>query len=164
MQLPGTPQAVLMSEEDEPVVAAAIDMRQTRTFYKDLCNAIEPVPADSIDDGDAFYFDWEEASEIEINVSQIAALGSDTQSVFSLSWRDIAKATQQDHTLSIVLKAIMEGTIDSIPPHDSDLGQLLKYKDSLHASDGVVMYDSRIVIPVSLRKPVLEILHSAHQG
>ena len=40
----------------------------------------------------------------------------------------------------------------------------MRYRDSLYISDGVVLYQDRAVIPSSLRRTILEGLHSAHQG
>ena len=35
-----------------------------------------------------------------------AAFQADTKSVFSLSWEDIAQATKEDRTLSVIVSAI----------------------------------------------------------
>ena len=37
-------------------------------------------------------------------------------------------------------------------------------RESLRCSDGVILYKDRIVIPSSLRKQIVDNLHSAHQG
>jgi hypothetical protein len=39
-----------------------------------------------------------------------------------------------------------------------------QYRDSLYVTEGVVMYEDRVVIPPALRQEVLESLHAAHQG
>ena len=40
----------------------------------------------------------------------------------------------------------------------------LPFRDGYFVHNGVVLYYDRIVIPLSLRRKVLSILHSAHQG
>ena len=37
-------------------------------------------------------------------------------------------------------------------------------RNDLHCVEYVPMYNDRTIIPVSMRKQVLEVLHSAHQG
>lgn len=37
-----------------------------------------------------------------------------------------------------------------------------KIKENINASDGVVLYKDRVVIPASLRADVLSLSHSAH--
>ena len=46
----------------------------------------------------------------------------------------------------------------------NDLRPFWKIREDLYVSNGVVMYGDRLVIPASLRREVLECLHSAHQG
>lgn len=45
-----------------------------------------------------------------------------------------------------------------------DMIHSLRYSGSLYVLDGVVVYEDRVVVPPSLRRLVLESLHSAHQG
>ena len=66
--------------------------------------------------------------------------------------------------LSRFLTAISDGLLQSLPTNAADNSQLLRYRDSLYISSGVIMYGDRVVIPSSLRHSVLDILHSAHQG
>ena len=89
---------------------------------------------------------------------------ADTKSVFRRSWEDIAQATKEDRTLSVIVSAIQDGSTGSLPASNVQLSQILKYSDSFYVSDGVVMYRERAVIPVSLRQFVMDILHLAHQG
>ena len=93
-----------------------------------------------------------------------AAIQKETESAFSLSWQDLADATFQDKVLSRFLTAISDGTLESLPTNDDDISQLLRYRDFLYISSGVIMYGDRVVVPSSLRRSVLDILHSAHQG
>ena len=48
---------------------------------------------------------------------------------------------------------------------DNSLIPFWNIRDSLNVTDdGVVLYADRVVIPTRLRRYVLKILHSAHQG
>ena len=64
----------------------------------------------------------------------------------------------------MIVNAIEDVSVGSLPVSNEQLSQILKYRDSLYVSDGVVMYRERAVIPVSLRQFVMDILHLAHQG
>ena len=44
------------------------------------------------------------------------------------------------------------------------LSEYMRYRDSLYITDGVILYHDRVVVPSSLRKVILQGLHSAHQG
>ena len=39
-----------------------------------------------------------------------------------------------------------------------------RFRDDLHMVDGVILYKDRIVIPPSLRKDILSVLHASYQG
>ena len=40
----------------------------------------------------------------------------------------------------------------------------MRFKNALYIGNGVVLYKDRVIVPGSLRKAVLDTLHSAHQG
>ena len=46
----------------------------------------------------------------------------------------------------------------------TDLRSYHQYRNNLTSFDGVALYHDRVIIPPSLRRRVLEALHSAHQG
>ena len=58
----------------------------------------------------------------------------------------------------------MTAVSDGFNGNYSNIGPYYKYRDSLYAAGGVLLYNDRVVVPVSLRQPVLDVLHSAHQG
>ena len=45
-----------------------------------------------------------------------------------------------------------------------NISEYIRYRDSLYITDGVILYQDRVVVPPSLRKVILQGLHSAHQG
>ena len=45
-----------------------------------------------------------------------------------------------------------------------EISEFWDYRHGLNLSDSVVLYNDRIIVPVALRRQVLQNLHSAHQG
>ena len=89
-----------------------------------------------------------------------AAISREAEEITSISWSLLAEETKNDPVLSILITAIAEGFSQEYP----SLSAYSRYRDSLYTTDGVVLYKDRVVIPSSLRKTVLDGLHSAHQG
>ena len=89
-----------------------------------------------------------------------AAISRETEEVTSISWSRLAEETMKDHTLATLMTAIQEGFCGEYP----SLSAYARYRDSLYVTDGVVLYQDRVVVPSALRQTVLSNLHSAHQG
>jgi hypothetical protein len=96
--------------------------------------------------------------------AMIAAIHRDTNHLTTLSWECIATATSADPTLHLLLDVIVEGFPVTRCATDTSVSTFWAYRESLFVSDGVILYQDRVVIPPSLRDNVLQILHSAHQG
>ena len=93
-------------------------------------------------------------------VLMTAAISKETEDITTISWPLIAEETMKDPVLSILLNAVAIGSVCDFP----SLSDYVRYKDSLYITDGVVMYQDRVIIPSSLRETVMKNLHSAHQG
>ena len=67
---------------------------------------------------------------------------------------------------SISLLYTTECEFDSASPktHCVGLNQYLPFREDYYILDGVILYNDRIVVPVSLRPVVLSAFHAAHQG
>ena len=72
----------------------------------------------------------------------------------------IAQETYKDPTLLTLTTAIKENFKGEYP----SINAYMRYKDSFYITDGVILYNDRVVIPAVLRKPILDTLHAAHQG
>ena len=72
---------------------------------------------------------------------------------------------KNDLVLNHLLHAI-ECEFDSASPKTNCVGldQYLPFCEGNNILDGVILYNDRIVVPVSLRPKVLSALHAAHQG
>ena len=90
----------------------------------------------------------------------ISSLSQAAEEFTSIPWTLIAQETSSDPVLSQLLAAIAEGFIENRP----GISDFMRYKDFLYSCDGVILYNDRVVVPASLRHPILEGLHSAHQG
>ena len=86
-----------------------------------------------------------------------------TRDELTLNWDEIARHTASDAALNDLLSAI-QSNFDIFFPPKGGIRQYLPYRDGFYISDGVILYNDRIVIPPQLRYHVLCALHAAHQG
>ena len=75
--------------------------------------------------------------------------------------RDIARATDADSTLCKLKDYIKNGFPHSL---DHELAKFKSFADELSISKNCIMFQDRVFIPKSLRKKVLEFLHTGHPG
>ena len=92
-----------------------------------------------------------------------AAIAND-DSLQAITIERIKEASQSDPECIALTQQIQQG----FPADQSSLNSVIrpywKIRHYLSNHDGVTLYDGRIVVPSSLRKEILECLHSAHQG
>ena len=96
--------------------------------------------------------------------SEIATVIRREMEVLStISWEEIQTETARDLSMNALRHTIESGMqhIDRSQPHVAPFWQ---FRDGLYVSEGVIMYDDRVVVPPSLRQSVLSNLHAAHQG
>ena len=98
-----------------------------------------------------------------IETAIIAAMKHQTHSCLSLSWESLALATEADADLQTLLQFIHSGFPEDCPPSPV-VKSFWRYRDALYESDGVVMYEDRVVVPSALRSQALSTFHAAHQG
>lgn len=81
-----------------------------------------------------------------------------------VTWEKVKEATKADTDMELLL-TMVETTLPSCKSEWPDeLHVFFRYRNQLKAVDGVVLYNDRIIVPKSLQKDVLALLHSAHQG
>ncbi len=83
---------------------------------------------------------------------------------FTIDWDEIVRATNSDNTLCQIRQAIEDGFSIELKTSDCELNKFHPYVASIYVLEGVLLYNDRVIIPLSLRSSVLSILHSAHQG
>jgi len=76
----------------------------------------------------------------------------------------VKQAAQSDPECIALTRLILHGFPDDDSSVEGIARPYWKLRDDLSSVDGIILYAGRIVIPTSLRKEVLECLHSAHQG
>ena len=102
---------------------------------------------------------WDEV-ELESHIEHQVAASAPTP----ISWPQIREEASKDKVTRLLADQITDG----FPPDRKllrlELREYFHHRDHLTQVDGVPLYKGRVIIPVSLRKAVLETLHSAHQG
>ena len=83
-----------------------------------------------------------------------------------LSAKTVANYTRKDPILAKVLHFVMNGW-PSTWPHNQDKNNVRTYLNAqteITSKDGVLLRDSRVIIPTALRARVLNMLHLTHIG
>ena len=78
----------------------------------------------------------------------------------ALTQEQIASASQADHEIQRVIKALNTGEW----PDDQELHAYRRISDELSTTKGILLRGNRIVIPRALRRQTLDIAHESHQG
>ena len=84
--------------------------------------------------------------------------------VKAVTWERVQQAALVDPVMQELVGMVEEGFPDNRSEVSDSLKEFFKLRDSLRVSQGVVMYNGRVVVPRSLRREVLEGLHAGHQG
>ena len=74
----------------------------------------------------------------------------------------IRTSTMRDPVLSRVYKHVQSGWPNII--EDSEFKQYMVKRDELSTEEGCILWGSRLVVPPSCQKPVLDLLHQCHPG
>ena len=81
-----------------------------------------------------------------------------------VNWDRVKQVSGSDPTTASLANTIRFGFPDSKDQLQDDLKPYWQHCDDLFVTDGIVMYQDRVVIPTDLRPEILRHLHSAHQG
>ena len=93
----------------------------------------------------------------------MATIYKDMRELGTLSWSLIAKETALDTSLSHLLHLIKQGDPTLVLSRPS-LEPFWPICESVYVQEGVILYQDRVIIPLSLRRQVLQHLHATHQG
>lgn len=80
------------------------------------------------------------------------------------NFQEIAKVTENDEELKEVIKLYERGWPISKKQVPENMRQYWNLRDSISVENGVVFYESRIVVPKELRSKVLRLVHEGHNG
>ncbi len=81
-----------------------------------------------------------------------------------VTWAMVQEATTSDASMQQLVAAIQEGFPHNVWDTPAVLRPYHRYSESLCSLDGVVLMGDWIVILPTLRRDILDALHSAHQG
>ncbi|GFT56856.1 retrovirus-related Pol polyprotein from transposon opus [Nephila pilipes] len=74
------------------------------------------------------------------------------------------KETELDPELKIVVKYIKEGWPKSYKSVDNSVKTYYKIKNNLYIQEGLLFSNEKLIVPYSLRKDMLKLIHKAHFG
>ena len=103
------------------------------------------------------------STDDQMELALAAAIQGEAAEVVALPWSRIVEETWKDDNMWTLVQTIENGFPDAEKdmPHAAPYWQ---YQDALYTSDRAVLYQDRVIVPPSLRRTVLNNLHSAHQG
>ncbi|GBN52471.1 Transposon Ty3-I Gag-Pol polyprotein [Araneus ventricosus] len=78
--------------------------------------------------------------------------------------KEFKEATLSDVGLSHVLKFWNEGWPSNGQNISPEAWEYFKFRDNIYVEEGLVFLNDRVIVPVSLRSEMLNILHQAHCG
>ena len=110
---------------------------------------------------------YQRAEDIDMadDISTVSAATCALNAVVSVvTWDMIREATASDPVFVSLIKYLEAGFPDDCRELPTDLRPYHRFAASLCVVDGVILMGQRIVVPPSLRQPVLDALHAAHQG
>ena len=115
-----------------------------------------------------FFLGHEDQLETDCSTSEpkemcaITSLWNLTKNILSLT--DISEKGILDEQYTLLRKTIGNGFPNTRHDTPPSIREYFEVRNDLSIEENVIYYGDRIIIPKSLRKQVLEHLHSAHQG
>ena len=99
--------------------------------------------------------------KVDMSISQFITSDMEAWDIIPVSIKDVKTATSKSAELGKLYRYITAGTIDR---KDEMVKRFVGVFNELYVEDGLIYYGHRVVIPVALRKPLLEELHYSHIG
>ncbi|XP_047123065.1 uncharacterized protein LOC124806330 [Hydra vulgaris] len=92
----------------------------------------------------------------------IASIQNDIDKMIAVTWDSVKAETEKDTDFKVLMLAIENGFPKNKNNFIPNFLPFWEYRNDLMVFDGVIIYNDRIVIPPTLRKEILDVLHSAH--
>ena len=89
---------------------------------------------------------------------------SSMSNITPISWQYVEEESANDEKIAALNKLISDESSSERTLWPKELEDYYRYCDHFSTVGPVVLYKDRAVLPVSLRKKALEVLHSDHQG
>ena len=81
-----------------------------------------------------------------------------------LTWQEVERESKKDLTILNAIRYIKDGAIPALKDIEPDLENLLRVRKDLDIEGDIITFRGRPVVPRSLQKKALDLLHAAHQG
>ncbi len=78
--------------------------------------------------------------------------------------QQIKEATERDIEMIKLKETVMSGWPDRRKDCPAEIQDYWNYRDEIGVYDGIVLKAERVIIPKQLQRPILEQIHSGHQG
>ena len=98
----------------------------------------------------------------EMEADIIAGAQTQIDATGAISWAELRNATKADQMLQLLTPLILSGFPAECHTLPDAVQPYWQYWDRLSIIDGVIMMDSRMVVPICLRANILNTLHAAH--
>ena len=86
------------------------------------------------------------------------------QGIQAVTWERVQYETAMDEVLKNLTQMVEEGFPETKEQLPYNLREFFKHRENLSTCQGVILYKWRVLVPRSLRREILEGLHSGHQG
>lgn len=94
----------------------------------------------------------------------IAGIFSELDKFFAVTWERVRSESKNDKDIALLIRLINKGFPNTKREMPKELVAYWEFRHNLISFDGVALYVDRIIVPLKLRRRILENLHSAHQG
>ena len=79
-------------------------------------------------------------------------------------FKEYQDATAKDKTLSEILNFYKNGWPKNFMKQTGEIKHFLKIRENIHVREDLVYFENRLVVPLLLRKNILQSLHETHLG
>ena len=140
------------------------DEGEVQTRDGDINRASSNLPAEPI---------TEEEQEKSILIEQkimgdamscVAGISMDPDRIYALTMERIREESGLYGTIKSMVELVTQGYPETRAEWPDELQEFYPYRESLSTTGEILLFKNRIVMPTSLRKVALDILHSGHQG
>ena len=97
-------------------------------------------------------------------MSSVAGLSVDDNRVRAITMERICQASATDKTIKAMIELVRQGCHEVKDLWPEELQIFYPYREHLSSMGEILLFKNRVVVPHSLRKEILDTLHSGHQG
>ncbi len=106
----------------------------------------------------------DDTSTIDDDIQAYVHMITTNQPVSDQKIQEVAAETRQDRQFQILISSILEGWPDTVQECPVMIREFYNFRDELTYIDGIVYKGEKIVVPATMRKEMLERIHTGHLG